>query len=139
MDELRDRTEGRVRRGVLFPRQAVPGLRSLGVCLLLALAACNKEASFAPGPSNSELQLPEVGRAVRYSLDDELLAGQEEFDVVEVLGTKVRLREGLCAVDERGFIVDWQEVKSWEDVGAARGDDHFLGLPPYFDYGYEDE
>ncbi len=101
------------------------------MCIVLALAACGGEASVDPGLSTAQLQLPHVGRAVRSSLDLEPLAGKKLFDVIEVEGTSVRLRAGLCAEGESGFVVDWQEVKSWEDAGTAVGDDRFLGLPGY--------
>ena len=101
------------------------------MCLVLALAACGERASVQPGLSTARLQLPQVGRAVRYSPDLEPLAGKQMFDVVQVEGTRVRLREGLCAEGESGFVGDWQEVKSWEDAGPAVGDDRFLGLPGY--------
>ncbi len=104
-------------------------MRSLATCLVLALAACSEEVPVQPELPAARLQLPEVGRAVRYSLDIEPLAEQPRFDVVEVVGTNVRLREPLCAVGETGFVVDWREVTSWEDAGVALGDDRFLGLP----------
>ena len=119
-------------------------MRSLATCLVLALAACSEEVLVQPELEPTvdrtlrvysgvlpaaRLQLPEVGRAVRYSLDLEPLAEQPMFDVVEVVGTDVRLREQLCEVGEPGFVVDWREVTSWEDAGVALGDDRFLGQP----------
>lgn len=120
-------------------RDAVPSPWSPGTCLVLVLtlAACSQEASVQPEQATARLQLPEVGRAVRYSLDLESPAGHE-FDVVEISGTQVRLREGWCGPDKRGFVVDWREVEWWEITGAARGDDRFLGLPLDFHYGWDD-
>ena len=123
------------------PRDAVLSPWSPGTCLVLVLtlAACSQEASVQPEQATARLQLPAVGRAVRYSLDLASPVGHE-FDVVEVSGTQVRLREGWCAPDAPGFVVDWREVESWEITGAARGDDRFLGLPfgEGFWYGGDD-
>jgi len=110
----------------------------LGMSLVLALAGCGGEAAVQPGPSTARLQLPDVGRAVRYTMEFELLWEKQSFDVVEVDGTSVRLRDGLCAEDDSGFLVDWQTVKFWEDVGRAHGDDRYLGLPPGMGYGHDE-
>ncbi len=99
------------------------------MCIVLALAACDREASVEPGLSTAQLQLPQVGRAVRYSLDFEHLPEFPIFDVLEVVGTDVRLGVVWRPVGDPGFIIDWREVKYWEDAGVALGDDRFHGLP----------
>lgn len=104
-------------------------MRTLGMCIVLALAACGGEASLDPGLSTARLQLPRVGRAVRYSLDLAALPEFPMFDVLEVVGTDVRLGEIWRPVGEPGFLVDWRKVKSWEDAGVAVGDGRFHGLP----------
>ncbi len=93
----------------------------------------DEEASVQPGLSTARLQLPQVGRAVRYSLDLESLPEFPMFDVLEVVGTEVRVAEIWRPVGEPGFVVDWREVKSWEDAGVALGDDRFHGLPLWKD------
>ena len=105
------------------------------MCIVLALAACGGEASVDPGLSTARLQLPQVRRAVRYSLELESLPEFPMFDVLEVVGTDVRLGEIWRPVGDLGFVVDWREVKSWEDAGVALGDDRFRGLP--LGLGYE--
>ncbi len=108
------------------------------MCIVLALAACGEGASVQPGLSTAQLQLPWVGRAVRYSMDLEPMPEFPMFDVLEVVGTDVRLGEIWRPVGDLGFVVDWREVKSWEDAGVAVGDGRFHGLPLRPDYGYED-
>ena len=102
-------------------------MKNLGLGFILALFACESTAK-------PDIRLPDVGRAVRYSLEGELDPGLPRFDVVEVSGTKVRLREGLCKEGEQGSWVDWRTVRSWEDAGLALGDDRYLGMPWYPEY-----
>lgn len=94
--------------------------------LTLALAGCPHGERATPQASDP---LPEAGRAIRLTTEDGAFVGEQAFDVVEVVGDRVRLRKPLCEIDDPGVWVDWGTVQSWNDAGTAVGDNRYLGLP----------
>ncbi len=101
-------------------------MKSLTITSLLLTAACG---TTKPEPIKTT-DLPVAGRAIRLvSKSPGPFRGKRTFDVAEVRDDEVRLRIPLGDHLDPGTWVRWETVLSWEDVGAAAGDDRYLGLP----------